>query len=63
MCSTTRRLLAVLTFGFVGALMAFVVGARIGAAVDGRVQGMTLARSPMPTLHTQASVAVAQVHK
>ncbi len=63
MCSTTRRLLAVLTFGFFGALMAFVVGARIGAAVDGRVHGMTIARSPVPTLHAQASVAVAQVHE
>ncbi len=57
MCSTTRRLLAVLTLGFVGSLMAFAVGARVGAAVDGRVHGMTLAHAPMPTLRMQAAVA------
>jgi|SwirhirootsSR2_FD_contig_91_431579_length_274_multi_4_in_0_out_0_1 hypothetical protein len=61
--ATTRRSLAVLTFGLLGALMAFVVGARIGAAIDGQVKGVTLAHSPMPTIHAQASLPVAAMAK
>jgi hypothetical protein len=61
--STTRRSLAVLTFALIGSLMAFVVGARIGAALDGRVKGVTLAHSPMPTIHAQATTPVAALTK
>ena len=57
--ATTRRSLAVLTFGLLGALMAFVIGARIGAALDGQVKGITLAHAPMPTLRAQATTPVA----
>jgi hypothetical protein len=48
--STFRRSLAVLTFGLLGALTAFAVGARVGAALNGRVMGLTLANAPMPRL-------------
>ena len=48
--STTRRWLAVLTFGLVGGSMAFLVGARVGAALNGHVNGLTLAHMPVPRL-------------
>jgi hypothetical protein len=53
--SMVRRWLAVLTFGFVGASMAFLVGARVGAALNGHVNGLTLAHSPMPRLDAPAA--------
>jgi hypothetical protein len=33
-----------------GALSAFTVGARTGAAINGQTSSMTVARIPMPTL-------------
>ena len=51
---TFRRSLAVLTLGILGASMAFMVGARIGSALDGRVTRLTLAHSPMPQISVKA---------
>jgi hypothetical protein len=48
--STFRRSLAVLTLGLLGTLMAFMAGARAGAALNGHVNGLTLAHAPMPKL-------------
>ena len=48
--SIVRRWLAVLTFGLVGASMAFLIGARFGAALNGHVNGLTFANVPMPKL-------------
>jgi hypothetical protein len=39
--STFRRWIAVLTFGFFGASMAFLLGARAGAALNGTASGVT----------------------
>ncbi len=46
--STFPRMLAVLTFGLVFGSMTFLVGARAGAVLNGQVNGLTLAHSPMP---------------
>jgi hypothetical protein len=43
-----QRWLAVLTFGLVGASMAFLAGAHAGAALNGRVNGLTFANTPIP---------------
>jgi hypothetical protein len=48
--TTFQRWLAVLSFGFLGASMAFVAGARAGAALNGHVNGLTFANAPMPRL-------------
>ena len=48
--STSRRWLAVLTFGLVGGSIAFLMGARAGALLNGHVNGLTLAHAPMPRL-------------
>ena len=48
--ATFRRSLAVLTLAVVGSLTAFLAGARVGAAINGHVNGLTLAHSPMPQL-------------
>jgi len=55
--SMIRRWLAVLTFGLVGASMTFLAGARVGAALNGRVNGMTLAHDRMPRLAAPATAA------
>ena len=55
--STFRRWLAVLTFGLVGGSMAFLVGARAGALLNGHVNGLTLAHAPMPRFEAQARPA------
>ena len=52
--STPRRLLAVLTFGLIGGSMAFLVGARAGAMLNGHFNGLTLAHDPMPRLESAA---------
>jgi hypothetical protein len=52
--SMFRRWLAVLTFGLVGSSMAFLVGARAGAALNGHVNGLTFANTPMPRLEAAA---------
>jgi hypothetical protein len=43
-----HRWLAVLTFGLLGGSMAFFAGARAGAALNGRVNGLTFANTPIP---------------
>jgi hypothetical protein len=48
--TTFRRWLAVLTFGLVGGSIAFLMGARAGALLNGHVNGLTLAHAPMPRL-------------
>jgi hypothetical protein len=58
--STFPRMLAVLTFGLVFGSMTFLAGARAGAVLNGRVNGVTLAHSPMPRLEA-AAVKRAQV--
>lgn len=55
--SMIRRWLAVLTFAFVGASMTFLAGARVGAALNGRVNGLTLAHDPMPRLAAPPAAA------
>jgi hypothetical protein len=52
--TTSRRWLAVLTFSLVGGSMAFLVGARAGAMLNGHVNGLTLAHAPMPRLVMEA---------
>jgi hypothetical protein len=52
--ATSRRWLAVLTFSLVGGSMAFLVGARAGALLNGHVNGLTLAHAPMPRLEMPA---------
>lgn len=54
--STFRRWLAVLTLGFVGSSVAFLVGARAGAALNGHVNGLTLANAPIP--RAQAAIGL-----
>ena len=55
--SMIRRWLAVLTFGLVGASMAFLCGARAGAALNGRVNGVTFANTRIPHVETPAPAA------
>jgi hypothetical protein len=50
-----RRSLAVSALAIAGALGAFAMGARAGAALDGQSNQMTVARIPMPVL--QAAIA------
>jgi hypothetical protein len=52
--STHPRTLAVLTFSLVGGSMAFLVGAHAGAALNGHVNGLTLAHDPMPRMEAVA---------
>jgi hypothetical protein len=53
-CSTSQRLLAVLTFGLIGGTMAFLAGAFMGAAVDGRANVFTRANAPLPPMQAAA---------
>ena len=57
--TTSRRWLAVLTFSLVGGSMAFLVGARAGALLNGHVNGLTLAHAPMPRLDAPVASPVA----
>ena len=58
--TTFRRWLAVLTFGLVGGSMAFLMGARAGALLNGHVNGLTLlAHAPMPRLDIAIASPVA----
>lgn len=50
-----RRSLAMSALALVGAMGAFSLGARAGAALDGQASTMTVARVPFATL--QAAVA------
>ena len=57
--STFRRWIAVLTFALFGASMAFLVGARAGAALNGHVNGVTFANAHMPRIQsTETTSAV-----
>ena len=59
--ATFRRSLAVLTLGIVGTLTAFAAGARVGNALNGHVNGVTLAHTPMPVIHaSEPPAAVAK---
>jgi hypothetical protein len=53
-----RRSLAISALALLGALGAFAVGARAGAALDGHTSQLTMARVPMPVL--QAAIAKAK---
>ncbi len=53
--TTSRRWLAVLTFSLIGGSMAFLVGQRAGAMLNGHVNGVTLAHAPMPRLDVPAA--------
>ena len=46
-----RRSLAVSALAVVGAMCAFGLGARAGAALDGHTSATTIARIPMPVMH------------
>ena len=48
MTDKLRRSLALSTLALVGAMTAFLLGARVGAALDGHVNHVTIARIPMP---------------
>ena len=61
--ATFRRSLAVLTLGIVGTLTAFAAGARVGNALNGHVNGLTLAHSPMPQLPGPSAEPPAAVAK
>jgi hypothetical protein len=45
---SVQRSLAILVFGVLGASAAFFVGAHAGAALNGRVMSLSIARMPMP---------------
>jgi hypothetical protein len=53
-----RRSVAVSALAIAGALGAFAMGARAGAALEGKTNQMTVARIPMPVL--QAAIANAK---
>jgi hypothetical protein len=50
MTDKLRRSLALSTLALLGAMSAFLLGARAGAALDGHVNHVTIARVPMPML-------------
>jgi hypothetical protein len=52
--STFGRWLTVLTLGLVAACVAFLAGARAGAALNGHVNGLTFANTPMPRIEAAA---------
>ncbi len=53
--SNARRFLALGSLGILGALCAFLAGASAGAALNGRLNAVTVARVPVRTM--QATIA------
>lgn len=41
---------AVIAFALLGTIVAFLIGARVGALLNGRVMPISVARVPVPTL-------------
>ena len=54
------RWAAALGLGLVGASLAFVAGMRCGEALNGRVNGLTFANTPIPSAPAAVAVPVAR---